>query len=174
MNTNEYLSFFVSLLNDQYAEAITGLTDEQLYYLAYQKANHIAWQAWHFARTEDNIINFVCQNRKLPVWARQGLAEKWSLPRNAQGTGMTTEEAHAVRIPSVAALAQYIRDVNDDVAPYLKSASQEDLNTIVKVVPWGDATKLQHIGRTIIAHGNGHLGQIFTVRSIMGLQGDSF
>lgn len=174
MDINQFLTYFTGELNKGYEEALAGLTDEELYFLPGQNTCHIAFHAWHFARTEDNVINFVCQDRKMPVWVRQALHEKWKLPKVSQGTGMAIEEARAMRLPGVDALVRYIRDTWADIEPYLCSVSREELQGIVDIRPWGDKTRLQHIGRTIIAHGNDHLGQIKTLRAIQGLQGDTF
>lgn len=174
MNINEYLTHFIGELNKGYEEALTDLTNEQLYFLPSENCCHIAFHAWHFVRTEDNIINFVCQDRKQPVWTRQGLPEKWGLPRVAQGTGMELAEARALRLPSLDAIIQYLRDVWTDIEPYLANSSDEELQSITRVQHWGERPKLMHIGQTIITHGNGHLGQIMALRAMQGLPGDAF
>ena len=174
MDINQFLTHFVGELNKGYEEAVAGITDEQLYFLPNENTCHIAFHAWHFARTEDNVINFVCQNRKMPVWVRQGLHDKWGLPKVTQGTGMSLIEARALRLPSTESLIQYIRDTWADIEPYLRSISAEELQGIVNIRQWGDKPRLQQIGRTIVAHGNDHLGQIKTLRSIQNLQGDAF
>ncbi|MEE9277830.1 MAG: DinB family protein [Dehalococcoidia bacterium] len=169
---NEYLVHFIGRLNEQYAEAVADLTDEQLYYRVNDETCHIAFHTWHWLRTEDNVLNFVCQDRKAPLWLRRNLHEAWKLPKIDQGTGMDRADAHALRVPSAEALAQYARDVQQDVLPYLQSVSEEGLQTVTKVVPFGERTKLQHIGETLIAHGNGHRGQINVMRALQGLSGD--
>lgn len=174
MDFNEYLVHFSGNLAQQYEEALAGLSDAQLYLLPNDNCCHIAFHAWHWARTLDNVVNFVCQERKPPVWIRQGLPEKWGLPKVAQGTGMPLAEARALRVPGGAALGQYIRDVWADVEPYLASARAAELQAVTKVLPFGERPKLQHIGQTVIAHGNGHLGQIYVLRALQGLRGDPF
>ncbi|MBI3953072.1 MAG: DinB family protein [Chloroflexi bacterium] len=174
MDTNEYLTHFIGNLNRQYEEALADLTDAQLYFLPNDQCCHIAWHAWHWVRTQDNIVNFICQDRKPPVWTRQGLPEKWGLPKVAQGTGMERAEALALRLPGRDAFLQYLRDVWADAEPYLGKVSAAELQTLTRVNPFGERPKLQHIGQTIIAHGNGHLGQIIALRSVQGLRGDPF
>ncbi len=173
MDINQFLTHFVGELNTGYEQALAGLSAEQLYFLPNEKSCHIAFHAWHFARTEDNVINFICQNRKSPVWLKQGLHEKWGLPKVSQGTGMSLEEAQALRLPGADALIKYLRDTWADVEPYLRSASADELQSMAYIQRFGDRPKLQHIGRTIIAHGSDHLGQIRVLRSLLGLQGDS-
>lgn len=171
---NDYLSHFIGRLNAQFQEAISGLNDEQLYHPVTEDGNHAVFLAWHWLRTEDNVLNFICQGRKAPLWLRQELHEKWNLPKVNQGTGWDTADAQALRVPSAGALSQYAKDLNEDVMPYLGGVSQDDLRRETAVAPWGDAPVIQHIGQTILAHGNGHLAQIYTIRSLLGLGGDPF
>jgi DinB superfamily len=170
---NEYLTHFIGNLNADYQDSISNLSDEQLYFLPNDNCCHIAFHAWHFVRTEDNIINFVCQNRKPPVWIRQSLFEKWGLPRVAQGTGMARSEAIALRLPGLSAFLQYARDVWTDIEPYLANISEEELQVRVLVQGEGEQTKLRQIMQTVMTHGNRHLGQIMALRSLQGLQGES-
>ena len=167
---NAYLVHFVTDLNQQYATVLSSLSDQHLYHVPNDRSNHIVFNAWHWLRTEDNILNFVFQDRKPPLWLRQELHEKWDLPKVAQGTGMSDEDARALRVPSGEALAQYARDVLQDVLPYLQSSSADELATVTKVVPWGELPKVQHIGQVIIAHGYGHLGQIDATRAALDLE----
>ena len=173
MNINQLLTHFIGNLNKGYEEALSDLNDEQLYFMPNDNCCHIAFHAWHFIRTEDNIINFVCQNRKPPVWIRQGLPEKWGLPKVAQGTGMAHAEACAIRLPSLDSFIQYARDVWADIEPYLANADMSEIESIVKVEPFGEQPKIHHILQTIITHGHRHLGQIMTLRSVQGLQGEA-
>jgi hypothetical protein len=173
VDINQCLTHFIGGLNRDLQAALTGLTDEHLYYLPNENCCHIAFHAWHFLRTEDNIINFACQDRKMPLWIRQSLPEKWGLPRVAQGTGMTAQDANALRLPSLDSLIQYSLDIWTDVEPYLAGASTDELQSIARVPPAGERPKLQHIVQTVLAHGNRHLGQIIVLRSLQGLQGES-
>ena len=166
METSEFLDYFIGKLHDDVADALEGLNDEQLYFLLNDNSCHAAFHAWHVVRTADNVINFVCQDRKPPVWMRQELPQKWNLPKAAQGTGMELAEARALRV-------QYTRDVKDDICPYLRDASDADLDAITKVAQFGEKPKLWQIGQTIVTHGNTHLGQLKMLRSAQGLSGDA-
>jgi hypothetical protein len=174
MDINQCLTHFVGSLNRGIQASLGGLNDDQLYYLPGGNCCHVAFHAWHFVRTEDNIVNFACQDHKLPLWLRQGLPEKWGLPKIAQGTGMSHAEANGLRVPSADALMQYCADVWADIEPYLANAPATDLQAIIKVPPTGERSKLQHIVQNVLTHGNRHLGQIIALRSLQGLQGESF
>ncbi|MBI2859640.1 MAG: DinB family protein, partial [Chloroflexi bacterium] len=174
MDINGFLTYFIGELNRQYEHNLDGLSEEQLYFLPSADSCHIAFHAWHFARTEDNVLNFICQDRKSTVWVRQGLHERWGLPKVTQGTGMPLAEAQALRVPGADSLIKYIRDTWADVEPYLAGASMEELQGIANIRLFGDRPKLHHIGHTIMAHGNEHLGQINVLRTLQGLQGVAF
>ena len=172
MTTNEWLVHFIGKLNQDYMNSISGLSDEQLYFLPNDNCCHIAFHAWHFVRTQDNIINFVCQDRRPPVWIRQGLWEKWGLPKVAQGTGMDRSEANALRLPGLEPFLKYARDVWADVEPYLACINETELQGTVFVRDEGEQPRLRHILQTVVTHGNRHLGQIFVLRSLQGLPGE--
>jgi hypothetical protein len=75
------------------------------------RANTIAFEMWHYARTEDNIVRFIIQGRRPTVWMEGGWAERLGLPAVAQGTGMSTEEAQSMRIADLDAFKQYVQAV---------------------------------------------------------------
>jgi hypothetical protein len=87
--------------------SLVDLTPEQLHAVpgGSGTANTIAWGIWHYVRTEDNIVRWVIQNRRPPIWVEGGYADKLGLPATAQGTGMSTAEAQALRINDVGCFA---------------------------------------------------------------------
>ena len=167
---NDYLLQFVTDLNNQYNTMLSDMPNEQLHQVPTDGSNHIAFIAWHWIRTEDNIFNFVLQNRKHPVWLRKNLYDEWSLPKISQGTDMPINEAHALRVPSREALIQYSSAVLEDVLPYCESADIDELSEQVTVKQWGDREGMRHIGQIIIAHGYSHLGQIDRLRAEFDFQ----
>ena len=171
MKETEFLHHFIGKIHDDMAAAVGDLTDEQLYYHP-EGGVHAAFHAWHIIRTADNVINFVCQDRKPPLWMRQNLFEEWGHPKAAQGTGMELADAQALRLPSNTAFQKYITDTKADVLSYLESASDDDLAVETEVKPFGVKSKFQHIGQTIVVHGGIHLGQIKMLRTLQGLRGD--
>jgi len=170
MDTKEYLKHFMVLLHEQWERALSDLSEEQFYFRPDDHSNHIAFTAWHWVRTEDNVVQFALQ-RQQTVWLLNQLDEHWGLPRLAQGTGMPPEEAHALRLPSVADFLEYARQVWSATDRYLDHANVEELSRITKVVPFGEIAVAQALGQTIVAHGNQHLGEIWLIRELQGLTG---
>jgi len=147
--------------------AIEDLTLEELHVRAHEDTNSIAFNAWHVFRTADNIVHFVLL-RERPVWLQQGLDEAWGLPRNAQGTEMPAEEAHALRFPEASRLVAYGRDVAAAIRPRIEALGDDVLMETTPLRPFGEVTKLQAVGRSILAHGHDHLGQIDLARTLIG------
>jgi len=173
MEIQDFLKHFIEELHHQYELALSDLSEEQLYFRPGPHANHIAFMAWHWVRTEDNMVQFVLQ-RQQTVWLALQLDERWGLPRIAQGTGMPAEEAYALRLPSIGDFLDYARKVWACTERYLDALPSEGLGRIIKVNPFGEIPTLQAIGQTIIAHGNQHLGEIWLTRELQGLKGVRF
>ena len=175
MTPGALLAHFLETTHGGYMRALEDLDDEQVHWTAADvETVSIAFHAWHYFRTKDNIVNFVCQDRKPPVWLRQGLPELWGLPKVEQGTGMPGPDAAAIRVPSVPALIGYGKDVHEDVMAYIAAAGEDVLAAEVRVVQFGHQARSQQIMQTCIAHGNGHLGQIYAMRAFQGLDGEGF
>ena len=170
MTTQAYLVHFSDRVLNGLVQGIEDLTLDELHFRPHEHCNSVAFDAWHIFRTADNIVHFVFE-REQPLWLQQGLDEQWGLPKVAQGTGMEPEEAHALRFPEAERLAQYGHDVRDAVRSRVEAMSDEYLQTVNRVVPWGEITRLEAIGQTIISHGNGHLGQIDLARTMLDRPG---
>ncbi len=170
LSMQQYLALFTARALDGMTAALEGLTPEQLHFRPAAQSNSIGWEAWHLFRTADNIIHFVF-HRERPIWLTQGLDEAWALPRVEQGTGMPPDVAHALVFPPSALLAGYGRDVRRAVVSRIEAMTDDELQIVGLVRPWGEITRLEAIGQTLIAHGNGHLGQVSTARALLGLTG---
>ena len=57
-------------------KSLSDLTPEQLHAVpgGHATANTIGWGIWHYVRTEDNIVRWVIQNRRPPIWVEGGPA----------------------------------------------------------------------------------------------------
>src|SRR5260370_39905074 len=95
MTLLESLSTDLRRLHDVLDKSLDGLTIEQLHEgpAGHPKANTIAWNLWHYARTEDNVVRFVLQDRRPTVWGEGGYPELLGLPPLPQGTRIATEDA---------------------------------------------------------------------------------
>ena len=172
LSAAEFVKSGLTQLHRSLDKAIADLTPQQLHAVpggGQSKANTMAWNFWHLVRTEDNVVRFVLQGRRPPVWTENGYAAKLGLPENAQGTGMTTEDAHALRITDVAMFQGYMQQVWASTDEFFAKVAPEDLEATVTVRPLGDMTKIQAIGRVCLTHAMTHLGEIEMSRTLLGV-----
>ena len=156
--------------HSQIDQATRELTPEQLHWLPENSpANHIGFTLWHYVRTEDNVVQFILQERKPTIWIEGGYFERFNLDRIAQGTGMTTADAHALRLPPIDQWLEYQQAVWQATDAYLSSQSDEDLDKKVTVRPFGEIPASQALGQVSLTHGHAHFGEICMLRVLQGL-----
>jgi hypothetical protein len=148
--------------------ALVGLTAEQRHTVVHAKANTLAWVVWHVVRTEDNVVRWVAQNRRPPVWTEGGYADKLGLPPVAQGTGMPTAEAHALRINDVALFGEYMGKVWASTDDFFAGADPAVFERTVMVKPLGEMTILRALTQVCVSHSMTHVGEIELLRTLVG------
>src|SRR5438445_3851381 len=151
-------------------KVMVELTPDQLHAVpaGHPKANTIGWGVWHYTRTEDNIVRWVIQERKPPIWVEAGYGEKLGLPPAAQGTGMSTAEAQALRIKDVALFREYMNKVWASTDEYLAKVDPAALDATVTIKPVGDMPALRALAQVCVGHGSLHLGEIELARTLVG------
>lgn len=152
-------------------KAVEGMTAEQLNFRPQEGGVSGFFSLWHYVRTEDNIINFVTQGRPT-VWLIGSYDEVFGLPRNSQGTGMTEDEANAVRVADVAKWHEYQQGVWKATDEYLAAMSPDEFNQRkVTIKPLGEMSLWDGIYGVCLSHGYRHVGEIEYVRGVQGLGG---
>jgi len=173
MTLLESLRIDLRRLHEALDKSLAGLTSEQLHAIpaGHPKANTIAWNLWHYARTEDNVVRFVLQNRRPTVWAEGEYAAKLGLQAlhpAAQGTGMSTQEAQALRIGDVALFADYMKKVWASTDEYLPRLTAADLERIVPMKFVGDMPLVRVLAFVGVTHGFTHFGEVELARTLVG------
>ena len=170
MTALELVKHELGRLHTSFDKAMEGLTPEQLHQVpaGHPKANHIAWGVWHYVRTEDNVVRYILQNRRPIVWAEGGYAEKLGLPPVAQGTGMTTAEAQALRIKDLALFREYTTRVWASTEEYLAKVDPASLDAVVTIKPLGDMPAVRALVQVCVSHGFTHAGEIELARTLVG------
>src|SRR3954469_8610335 len=137
MTSVELIQIELKRMHAALAGHLEGLTSEQLHAVpgGHPKANTIAWGVWHMARTEDNVVQFVLQNRRTPVWTEGGYAAKLGLPPGAHGTGISTEGAPALRINDGALFREYMRKTWASTEQFLATLDAASLDRAVTIKP---------------------------------------
>jgi len=157
-------------LHNDFREALKDLNDQQLHFRPLGKGNHIAFVLWHLVRTEDSVVRFLLQ-KKAPVWNAEGWDKKFGMDPRAQGTGMTAEQAAAIRIQSLPDFLKYMENVFKANEAYLNALKETDLDRVEEFQFLGKQSYGQVIGGVILQHGSEHLGEIRYVKGLQGLKG---
>jgi hypothetical protein len=170
MTTLELITIELTRLHKALDASLSGLTPEQLHQVpaGHASANTIAWGLWHYARTEDNVVRYILQNRRPIVWAEGGYAEKLGLPPVAQGTGMTTQEAQALRIKDLGLFREYVAKVWASTDDYLAKVDAAALDANVTIKPLGEMPAIRALMQVCVTHGFTHAGEIELARTLVG------
>ena len=170
MTLLESLTIDLKRLHEAMDGSLAGLTAEQLHAVpaSHPKANTIAWNVWHYVRTEDNVVRFVLQNRRPTVWMEGGYPDKLGLPPAAQGTGMSTEEAQALRIKDVPLFTGYMKQVWASTDEYLTTLKDADLDRTISMKFVGDMPLGRVLAFVGVTHGFTHFGEIDLARTLVG------
>jgi hypothetical protein len=171
MTIVEFIAAELRRLHTMLARATDDLTPEHWHAIpgGHPAANHIAFEYWHYVRTEDNIVRFILQNRRPTVWMEGKWSERLALPPVTQGTGMTAADAQALRIGDLDAFKQYVADVYASTDEWLSNPDESTFATPVTVKPLGEMPAIRALGQVCMTHGFTHLGEIELIRTLLGL-----
>ena len=172
MTLLEFIQAELTRLHAMLDRGVADLTPEQWHAVpaSNAKANTIAFEMWHYARTEDNIVRFILQGRRPTVWMEGGWSERLGLPPIAQGTGMTSEEAQSMRIADLGAFQRYVQDVWASTRDYLSNPDTSVFDQPVLVKPLGEMPAIRALGQVCMTHGFTHLGELELCRTLLGLK----
>ncbi len=172
MTLLEFIQAELTRLHAMLDTAVADLTPEQWYAIpaGNPRTNTMAFEMWHYARTEDNIVRFIIQGRRPTVWMEGGWSQRLGLPPVAQGTGMPSEEAQALRIADLGAFQQYVQDVWASSRDYLSNPDTSVFDQPVLVKPLGEMPAIRALGQVCMTHGFTHLGELETYRTLLGLK----
>jgi hypothetical protein len=170
MSTTDFIRSSLKQMHSTYDDAIADLTPDQLVWRANDNGCSISFVLWHYVRTEDNIIQFVLQ-RKPTVWMEGKWDEKFGLHPTAQGTGMTLEQAQALKLEPKGDFQKYMQEVWKATDAFLADKDDAFLAQKTTVKPLGEMAIQNAIGNMCLTHGFTHLGEIQHIRGLMGLKG---
>jgi len=171
MTPHEILRSGLKNMHEMLDTAVKGMTAEQLNFRPREGGVSAFFSLWHYVRTEDNIVNWVAQG-KPTVWLEGGYNEYFGLPKNAQGTGMTEEEANAVRVSDVSKWLEYQLRTWEATDAYLGGLSPAEFEERrVTIRPLGEMSLWNGLYGMCLSHGYRHVGEIEYVRGVQGLGG---
>lgn len=172
----EFLGENLVRLHEELDRAVRDLSPQQLHWRPGEGCNHIGFALWHLARTEDNVVHLVLQ-RKTPLWVEHGWDKRFGLDPRSQGTGMPAADAAALRVNDLAAFREYLTEVGKGVSAYLATLTDDDLARTARIRisgPVEERPLRRILAEQVLTHGFSHLGEMWTLRGLMGFKGAPF
>ncbi len=162
------------LLSDGYArvwqalaEALNGLTTEDLHEQPCSDCNSMGWLAWHLTRVQDDHVADLMGEEQL--WLRDGWYARFNRPPDPEdvGFGHTSAQVAAFRAPDGQTLLDYHRAVCERTQGYLRTLSLGDLDRELNE-PWYQPLPTVGVRLiSILADDLQHVGQIAYVRGLL-------
>jgi len=166
-----------------------GISDDQRRLRPGQETNSIAWLVWHMARAEDVVVNLVVVDNGRQVFD-EGWARRLGVTRPDIGTGMTGDEVgQLTERLDLAAVRAYRSEVGRrtrEVVAALPSPRWDEIvgpadvaraNKVGAIGPragwlveaWQNHSRAARLGTVAITHNALHLGEVDTLKGLLGL-----
>lgn len=168
MTAVDYIRIELERLHGMLDKTLDDITDAQVHQVPGATVNTVAWNLFHVVRTEDNIVRFVLQDRRSPVWVEGGYAEKFGLPPVANGTGMSTEDAQGLRIKDLALWKEYQAKVWASTEELFDQAPAGFWDRVMNIKFVGELPAWRAVAQICMIHGFMHAGQLETARTLVG------
>jgi uncharacterized damage-inducible protein DinB len=146
------------------ADAIKGLSQDEITWRPKEHSNSIAFLLWHVARAEDLWINKILLG-EMDVYEAGGWHKKFGTPAQDSGFGYDVEKLNSWPVPRLALLKEYAAVVREKTLVYLNSVNEKKLDE-PKDFGWSKGTigtALAHLITDLAEHS----GQIGYIRGIM-------
>jgi hypothetical protein len=166
-----YLQSAIKNLHKDLSEAITELNSEQLHFRPLGHGKSIAFIIWHFVRTEDIVVNSFLQ-KKLQIWNANGWAEKLGIDLDCGATGISADQTATMRIHDMGEFCKYMNSTFETSEAYLENLTDWHLESECDLPLLGTKPLLNVIGDILIQHASNHLGEIYYLRELQGLEGN--
>lgn len=171
---------YYRLTHERLLKVSEDLSPDQFVWSAGPSLHSVAWQLWHAARWDDffaaHFHRDFARDPTTEVWARESLAERWSLVsgsmgRRDTGTEMSDEMAERIRFPEQRDVVAYARHAFAYAEEAIELMGDDRLPAVAKDDPDGD-TNLDNVF-IYLEHLSRHLGMMESIRGLQGLAGSS-
>ncbi len=146
------------------ADAIKGLTADELAWSPKPHSNTIIFLMWHLARIEDLWINRILLAGK-ELYETEGWYKKFGTPAQDNGFAYDVAKLKAWPVPKIELLQDYAAVIRKKTIGYLKSLTEKQLDEPMDF-GWSKGTRGSALSHLISEVGE-HSGQIGYIKGIM-------
>ncbi|MFI1170763.1 mycothiol transferase [Streptomyces melanogenes] len=165
MSSSDLLVDAFGRIRETVAEAVEGLSTEELAFRVDGSGNSIAWLVWHLTRIQDDHIADAAGLEQ--VWTGQGWARRFGLPLADADTGYGHTSA---QVASVGASAEQLTGYHDAVhaqtVGYLAGLDGKALARVVDT-SWNPPVTLAVRLISVVSDDLQHAGQAAFVRGVL-------
>jgi hypothetical protein len=166
MDTGPFLLELYGRIPPLAADAVEGLTAEQLAWAPAPGANSTGWLVWHLTRVLDHHGAELMEEPQ--IWVSGGWAKRCGLEPDPSNTGYGhgPEDVRAVRPDGPDALLGYLGEVDVRTRRFLEGVSAADLDRVVDR-RWDPPVTLGVRLVSVADDGLQHVGQAAYVRGLL-------
>lgn len=163
MEVKEVLKMSLNESRDYLADALDGLTQEEIAWSPAPHCNSLAFILWHVTRAEDIWVSRIINNKQ-EVYEAEGWRERLGTAAGESGYRYTEEQLRAWPVPKLADLRGYARAVHERTMTLLDSLTPERLLDVPRPDRPDETTGmiLAHLITEIALH----VGQIDYLRGV--------
>jgi uncharacterized damage-inducible protein DinB len=164
MKVSDFIVKSLTESQEYVADAIKGLSQDELTWRPEPHSNNIAFLLWHLARVEDLWISRILLAGK-ELYETGGWYKKFGTPAQDSGFGYDVAKISSWSVPPLKLLTEYARAVREKTLAYLNSLTAAKLDE-ARDFGWSKGTigsALSHLINEVAEHS----GQIGYLRGIM-------
>jgi uncharacterized protein DUF664 len=169
VSSSELLTDAFGRIREEVADAMSGLTPEQLTRRLDPDANPVAWLVWHLTRIQDDHVAGAFGVSQ--VWREGRWASRFGLPADTMEVGYGHSSAQVAAVSATIAaepqhLLEYHQAVYDQTLKHVSSITDDDLSRVVDRA-WTPPVTLGVRLVSVIDDNMQHAGQAAFVRGVV-------
>ena len=144
----EFIQGGLKQLHGKLDKQLDNITPEQLHAVpaGNPKANTIAWGLWHYARTEDNVVQYILQNKKTPIWVEGATRRRRACRRRRRARACRRPKRRRSASRTSGAFKEYMGKVWASTDALIAKNDPALLDRMVTIRPLGEMHAMRALG----------------------------
>lgn len=153
-------------VEEDFAQAVAGLSADQLAFRPAEHANSIAWLAWHLTRIQDDHVSELAEREQ--AWIEGGWHERFGKTADPSDTGFGNgpAEVAAIRPEGPDVLLEYYAAVQARSLEYVQRLSCAEMDRVIDT-RWDPPVTIGVRLVSVVNDCTQHVGQMAYVRGLV-------